>query len=303
MIFFSCPDYEKPSGGIRKIYRYVDILNNAGIDATVLHFKEGFTCSWFEHTTPVAWMHTATATPGDVVAIPEMFGRRINTMFPGLRKVILNQNCYMTFELFPLDYEGPYPYDDALAAIVVSEDSEEYVKLAFPRCRVLRIHYAIDPALFFFVKEKKRQLAYMPRKNEYDAKQVINILKARKVDCAFTPIHGVSETEAARILRESLMYLSFGHPEGFGLPAAEAMACGCVTVGYHGMGGREFFKRPYAHPVPMGDIQSYVKTVETLLNKDLEAERQAASEFILNTYTPERESESVLACWRAILDS
>ena len=29
--------------------------------------------------------------------------------------------------------------------------------------------------------------------------------------------------------------------EGFGLPVAEAMACGCAVVGYTGLGGRELF--------------------------------------------------------------
>src|SRR3546814_3802603 len=34
---------------------------------------------------------------------------------------------------------------------------------------------------------------------------------------------GRPEAESARILRESLLFLSFGYPEGFSLPPAEAM--------------------------------------------------------------------------------
>ena len=39
---------------------------------------------------------------------------------------------------------------------------------------------------------------------------------------------------------QDLDILSCGHPEGFGLPLAEAIACGCLVVGYHGLAGRDF---------------------------------------------------------------
>ena len=42
--------------------------------------------------------------------------------------------------------------------------------------------------------------------------------------------------EVACALQDSLLFLSCGHPEGFGLPLAEAIACGCLVVGYHGLG-------------------------------------------------------------------
>ena len=46
--------------------------------------------------------------------------------------------------------------------------------------------------------------------------------------------------EVALALQEALLFLSCGHPEGFGLPLAEAIACGCLVVGYHGLAGRDF---------------------------------------------------------------
>ena len=49
-------------------------------------------------------------------------------------------------------------------------------------------------------------------------------------------------------MQESLLFLSFGFPEGFGLPVAEAFACGCAVIGYDGLGGRELFKYASQYP-------------------------------------------------------
>ena len=43
-------------------------------------------------------------------------------------------------------------------------------------------------------------------------------------------------------MRLATIFLTFSNQEGFGLPPVEAMACGCLVVGYHGHGGKEFLK-------------------------------------------------------------
>ena len=64
------------------------------------------------------------------------------------------------------------------------------------------------------------------------------------------------------LMKKSLIFLSFGHPEGFGLPVAEALACGCAVVGYSGLGGRELFaiaaKYGVGLDVPLGDLTCFV---------------------------------------------
>ncbi len=301
MIYFLCPDYDTPSGGIRKLYRQVDILNGAGIPSAVLHHQAPFRCAWFEHDTPVHYVKETGLTPEDVAVIPEIFGQRILRMFPGVPKVILNQNTYNTFKTYPAGYEGAYPYAEALGVIVVSDDNYEYVKHAFPEAKVHRMVYAIDPDLFFLEEPKRNQACYMPRKNEEDAQQVRHVLRARGVELEFEVIDGLSETETAAVLRQSRFYLSFGHPEGFGLPPAEAMACGCIVVGYHGMGGSEFLRVPYAYPIEFGDVVSFAGTVEALMGEELSGQARMASAFIRETYSPERERESVVAAWQGIL--
>jgi hypothetical protein len=102
-----------------------------------------------------------------------------------------------------------------------------------------------------------------------DAIQVISLLKARHSLGGFEllPLDNLSESAVAASLGDSRVFLSFGYPEGFGLPPAEAMACGCLTVGFHGGGGREFITDDLAFPIEVGDILGYARTVEELLRR------------------------------------
>ncbi len=106
----------------------------------------------------------------------------------------------------------------------------------------------------------------MARKSYHDISQVINILKTRGLDREynFIPIDNCSEEDVAKILSESLMFLCFGTFEGFQLPPAEAMACGCIVIGYHGQGSKEFLKKDISFPVETGNILSFVKTIEAM---------------------------------------
>ena len=51
----------------------------------------------------------------------------------------------------------------------------------------------------------------------------------------------MSHHDVLNTLYSSALFLSFGHPEGFGLPIAEALATGTAVIGYSGLGGRELF--------------------------------------------------------------
>src|SRR5206468_6893511 len=87
-------------------------------------------------------------------------------------------------------------------------------------------------------------------------------------------IADMTEADTARVLRESAVFLSSGHPEGFGLPAAEAMSAGCVVIGYHGYGGREFLTEDHGFPVAVGDVVAFADAVAQVLD---ELERRPAA--------------------------
>ncbi len=294
-------------GGVRMLYRHVDILNQSGFDAAIVHYSPRFHIDWFEHSTRILHM-PVRLNDHDIAVFAEVGGLKISGWAPGHRKVIFNQNAYYTFMRYPLEggVKTPYQHPEVAAAIVVSEDSRKYLQHIFPNLPIHRIRYSIDPTRYF-PQQKKRQICFMPRKNPEDAKQVLYILRYRKKLAGWTvqPIDGVSEQRAAEIMRESAIFLSFGHPEGFGLPPAEAMACDTIVIGYDGRGGAEYWPG-HAIRIAMGDTLGYSEALERLLEEydrdpsRLIAMAHDAGRFVRDTYSQQAEANSILECWSAI---
>lgn len=311
-IFVLCPDYDAPAGGIRKLYRHVDVLNAAGFEAVLLHTKPGFRCSWFVSETRVRSVADRQPGSDDFLVLPEVYGPDLATVFPGVRKVIFNQNAYLTFTGYsvdPFDLRSPYTHPEVQAVLSVSEDNHDYLAYAFPNARHVRLHYGIDHQLFRAAPTKRNQIAYMPRKNATDVVQVVNLLKHRRSLRGFhlLPIEGKSEVDVAAILAETAIFLSFGHPEGCPLPPLEAMAAGCVVVGYHGQGGREYFRPSFSRPVPVGDIVRMSQEVESIIDLFTtdpargRAMGEAAASFVCEQYSWEREVRDIVAFWTGML--
>jgi len=308
VIYVLCPDNDRPSGGVKKLYRHVDILNRNGLASTVVHQTPGFRCTWFENDTRVSYDPQINLTALDYLLVPEVYGHVIADIQPGIRKVIFNQGGYLTFKGYSLLKKAdlpPYRHPDVIAALVVSDDSRRFLQYVFPDLRVYRLHHGIDPAVFRYQPHKKRQIAYMPRRNREDARQVINALNYRGSLERFdlVAIDGKCESETAAMLQDSLIFLSFGRAEGFGLPPAEAMACGCIVVGFHGMGGREFFRLDHCYPVPQGDLLAFAQTVERVIHvadrspEILTDQGRRAAAFINDNYSLAREESDVISFW------
>ena len=117
------------------------------------------------------------------------------------------------------------------------------------------------------------------------------------------PINGLPQEEVAVILKKSLVFLAFGHPEGFGLPLAEAAASGCYVIGYSGLGGRELLElacqNHAGREIAYGDWLGFLKGCEELdqrlkLNSiDLAKCLIHNSKATRETYSPEMMVESV----------
>jgi glycosyltransferase involved in cell wall biosynthesis len=259
-VYYLCPDYPVPSGGIRVIYRHVDALNEAGRPAAVLHHTDGFRCQWFENRTRVVGAPAVELGPADVLVVPEVYGPFLDQLPQGPRRVAFNQNGYLTFQYVQA---GRAPaYEGFEAAMTVSEDSAELLRFAFPGLRVEVVPNSIDPGLFRPQAEAPgRRLALMPRKRPGDAELIFRLLGERLASWDVTPIEGASEGETAAMLRAAPVFLALGFHEGFGLPAAEAMASGCFVVGFPGFGGREVFDPSFSVAIEDGDVLGAAKAL------------------------------------------
>lgn len=307
-----CPEWQTPSGGIRKLYRHVDVLAAHGYPAVIAHHQPGFRVAWFANDTPIAYPPECYPSSDDLLVCTEIHSWDICAQTPGVAKVVFNQNAYQTFMWQTDQFAGdpaPYQRPEVRATIVVSEDNRDYLRHAFPNHGVYRIRYSIDPQLFHFESRKLRRMAYMPRKVPADAVQVLGILESRGVLSGWevVKIEGKSEAETAAILRESAVFLSFATEEGWSLPPMEAMACGCVVIGYHGRGGREYFTAERGFPIAKDDVVGFAAAVERVLADlardpaPLAGMARRASEFVVARYTPAVEEADILEAWRQIV--
>lgn len=338
-IYFLCLVESQPIGGLRKIYDHVEMLNQMGHQAYVLHNKKGFRYDWFVSTAPIAYIESLfepllifndkgevieelpPISKEDILVVPETFAYQI---LPNADKfhfysVIFNQNAYLTFITRPLPsspfgsedtalstpYHSPYLLD----TLVVSDENMDFLTYAFPGLSISRIHLGLDFAIFPFQEAKKKQIAFMPRKSKEDSVQVVNVIKSRNVlkDWTFVPIINKREEEVGQILKECAIFMSFSYQEGFGLPPIEALACGCLLVGYHGNAGIEYFDPSFSNCIPKGNIIEYVEIVEKLAlqyeshrKENLERMRRGL-EFVKKQYSKEREMEDLKRIWTEII--
>lgn len=355
MLFFWAPDDSIPSGGIKQIYRHVEILERAGIEACVLHTRKGFSCSWFEHRarlaylgeSPFRYLHRRLASgvyrwepdadlglfagrkikladrgdgfvehrlsSSDILVMPEYLGASVAEANIELPMAIFNQNVHGTFWGYGLEQSARgtvYSRPNVLGAVVVSEHNRRYLEYAFPGLDVHRVVNGVDSALFHpNDSPRERRVAFMPRKKPLHLEQVINILGSRGAfeGWKLTPIHGLDEANVAALLRRSFVFLSTCYEEGFGLPPVEAGMAGCLVVGYTGSAADEYFEEGLCERVDQDDVLGFAQTVERTLawvNADEEAalaRGRAFSELLTERYSLERERETVLSAWRAIL--
>ena len=311
-LWFVCPDTDAPAGGVRVIYRAVEHLRAQGHEAWVVHGTPGFRPTWFSSDVPVAYTDDIDLAPGrDVLVIPEIYGPGLGGIAPGVAKVVFNQNTSNTFA----GYEQPvrrgetaYDHPDVVGAVCVSEDEAAVLRFAFPDLEVRRIVLGIDADLFH-PGLKHRRITYMPRKGARDAARVLSLLGARGTldGVEVVALQGLDEAGVAAAQREALLFLSFSTDEGWGLPPIEALAAGCLVVGYHGMGGREFLTPEHAWPVEQGDVLAFARTVEDVLARyredpaGMEAFGRAVAATIHERYSPDRERASVLAAFTSLV--
>src|SRR4051812_13638031 len=107
-IYYLCHiNADIPMGGVKVLYNQVDLLTEAGVDAAIVHSRRGFRCTWFPNQTRVVHP-TFVVNDQDLLVFPEAKAAKLDTVAPGVGKVVVNQNAHYTFD--GLDWRRSYPY-------------------------------------------------------------------------------------------------------------------------------------------------------------------------------------------------
>ncbi|MCC8194251.1 MAG: glycosyltransferase family 1 protein [Deltaproteobacteria bacterium] len=187
-----------------------------------------------------------------------------NMMAPALavkaRTLVYAQNWAYVFSALP---EGASWERLPAAFLAVSHPVARFVETMakLPLAGIARP--SIDTARFHPGSReggKTVRVAWMPRKNKALAEQIMRITEA--LDTKGKPriervvIHNMPPDEVARTLGSCHIFLASGFPEGCPLPPLEAMASGCLVVGFSGFGGWDYMRQ--AEPgryVPRVDLR------------------------------------------------
>lgn len=305
-IYYACPDSSFPSGGVRRIYRHVELLNKHGFRAFVLHASPSFKLDWFSSDAPVCYRDRGvTFSPSDVLVIPEVMTKLMrDTQREEITRIAIALNWAFVFGALPLGSDWrTYGISKAIAGSLYEQ---QFLKSTM-QIEAPVVTAGIDCDSFHPDETKVLQIAYMPVQRSM-AREILGAFKAkykRHSDVLLEPMENKTHREVASILSRSSIFLAATFPQGIGRPVLEAMASGCIVVGFAGRGGAECMQHlDNSYVAEDGDVLSAVD----LLNDALEsirsgtaiAMRRAARETALR-YSLDAEEASVIEIWTELL--
>ncbi len=246
------PPLAQKSGGLAVLLEIGNILHGAGKN---IRFVAQENAPWLvsaqETGVPVAFapgFNQITLAAGDIWLIPEGWPGALlyGLQNPQAKTVLYVQNwAYLLTE-----QTETLPFHHIpVQFLAVSDPVAGFIQyLTGKTVPVLRP--GINTTLFSPPDRqmgKTPVIAYMPRKNKVLARQIRSIVNARRAFLQKSPpvwqeIQGLAPEGVARVLKESDIFLATGFPEGCPLPPLEAMACGCLCVGFSGFGGLDYMR-------------------------------------------------------------
>lgn len=243
------PPVAKPTGGVTVLRQMADILHQAGRETYLVAREQG---GWkpegLADAAPVIQWADMKLTDSDLWLVPEGW---VNALAPGLEVgahcISYVQNWAYLFSALPA---GVNWHSLSVEFLAVSDPVSRFIKQAtFKDAPVLRP--GIDRTMFFAPDIKPEgtvNVAYMPRKNKAQAALIRSVFEHRKGGVRWLPIEDMTAGQVADTLRSAHIFLATGYPEGCPLPPLEAMACGCLPVGFTGMGGWDYMRQAQETP-------------------------------------------------------
>ena len=243
-ILYFCPDFPQPSGGIKTLYRHVQTLVGMGFDAWIVHQKRPFQVTWHGYEAPTLWLSERPRfAPQDVLVIPEVMPQVMQqtARFSGER-IVIALSWSPTYWNLPAGQT--WSSYGIRRVITKSPLIKEYLGWSMGIEATLISEYVSPDRYFHSAAAKRPKISYLTRK-ERSAAWLHQVLSAKGepfTGFEWMPLRELSEDEYARHLRETAVYITTNMQEGMNTSVLEAMACGCLVVGYSGVGGNVYME-------------------------------------------------------------
>ncbi len=264
----------KPTGGIKVIYQHCMLLRELGIDAKPLLMGK-YNGNFFHYDIPSVTYGEVKDTIGsnDIIVATE-FRPYEGLLFTKATKVLFLQNwAGLTKWLSPNDRDKNYlqlGYDDVVTCSKYCSDYvEKHMKIS-----AKTIRNGIDLNVFKPDVSKRihKRILAMSRKNPEDLKKILKSLESSDYDIRV--VDGLTQSQLINEYQSADIFIATGYPEGFSLPPLEAMACGCVVVGFTGGAAREFMLHESTAMVAEdGDTMALTTMLHSLINNPIKKEK------------------------------
>lgn len=335
---FLCPDMRAASGGIAVIYDMVSVLCRAGYQAAIVHnnpdagypdhpdrppmfytqdyasARKYFDGRLAQLTVPLQlWrkrirggpLAPVQQTADDILVVPEFMIAAAMAAFPQARIGVFVQNTF-AFERAHAEglargFDIRQRADWFLGVSDICLDQFDLMGIETG----YHLPVSMKPEDFPFRRDKEALITYMPRKREAEARQIVDALERRGQLAGYRlqALDGMPRLEVSQHLQRSRFFISLLRQESIGFPAAEAMAAGCIVVGYTGLGAREYFTPQTGIPVTEDDTLGLVRALEaavaeyTAAPDRLDALRHQASLAVNDRYCRLRCETALLDLW------
>jgi hypothetical protein len=255
--FFLYPQETRPSGGVKQLRLLAQLLRELRIETFHVRHRADAQAPWDDALYAPLPVFPADFAfedagrclgPDDVLVLPEVKLDRTLPITRGwpCRVALYNQGMF-------------YGLRDRPARALIRQRIEFAIVPALHVAALTRRYLHLAPARIFQVpcwvwrgpfgdatpdcSSQRLAIACMPRKLPEHIRAVRQLVQSVHPDVPWIELDDLPESSIAQALRQTAIFFSTQDREGFGLPALEAMASGCLVAGYRGTAN---FPTPYA---------------------------------------------------------